>query len=86
MVPTAVLELPVLVRSAAFPYAVLKLPGVLLVSAPVPPAVFPMLSLASLVGGRCAQLGATPSVSDRPTIAAATEQILCMKPLLLSAQ
>jgi hypothetical protein len=37
----------VLVWSAAFPYAVLSLPVVMLVSVPVPPPVFPTLSLAS---------------------------------------
>src|ERR1700757_3242702 len=48
----------------------------MLVSAPVPPPVFPMVSLISLPVGRCAQLGAASSVSGRQTTVATTKQIL----------
>jgi hypothetical protein len=67
----------VLFWSALKPSAVLLVPMLLFWSAPVPPAVFPALSLASLFGG-APQLGVPPSMRMRPAITKALPQTLFM--------
>src|SRR5262245_60389536 len=77
IVGVAVLSWPVVLYwSALTPLAVLAL-RVLLASAPVPPAVLKSLSLVSLVGGTCPQLGCTPAVSINP-VTTITRCTLCM--------
>src|SRR2546425_11240339 len=79
----------VLFRSAWKPKAVLAKPSALVFkSAPVPPAVFSLSSLTSLLGGGGGppQLNAPPSVSTRPATTTALLQILFLPPCCVRPQ
>jgi MFS family permease len=66
LVPSAVVPLWVPVEVAVLPLPTAESWGVFFTSALVPPAVFPKLSLTSLLGGPAPQLDAPVSVKTRP--------------------